>query len=99
MKASSIFSPGEGSTRITLSGTFRLITKKNMPLFLWCPQLMFSAPQIPCFLLDAVKGTHKTWTPGLKANLCKMAVTTASQSFNIRDPIFNHDFHRVPLIQ
>ncbi|GFW27098.1 hypothetical protein TNCV_93241 [Trichonephila clavipes] len=43
MKASSILSPGEDSTRITLSGTFRLTTEKNTPPFLGCPRLMFSA--------------------------------------------------------
>ncbi|GFU02781.1 hypothetical protein TNCV_403001 [Trichonephila clavipes] len=36
MKASPISSPGEDSTRFILSETFRLITEKNMPPFLWC---------------------------------------------------------------
>ncbi|GFW94927.1 uncharacterized protein TNCV_3398061 [Trichonephila clavipes] len=48
-KVSSIFFPSEDSTRITLSGTFRFITEKNTPPFLWCPRLMFSAPQYPVF--------------------------------------------------
>ncbi|GFT89555.1 hypothetical protein TNCV_2093681 [Trichonephila clavipes] len=36
MKTSSSFSPDDDSTRIPLSGTFRLITEKNTPSFLWC---------------------------------------------------------------
>ncbi|GFY29910.1 hypothetical protein TNCV_4072231 [Trichonephila clavipes] len=52
MKASSNFSPGEDSTRITLSGTFRLITEKNTTIFLRCPRLMFSASQ---YLFEIVK--------------------------------------------
>ncbi|GFV31808.1 TTF-type domain-containing protein [Trichonephila clavipes] len=38
MKVISIFSPVEDSTRITLPGTFLLITEKNAPLFLWYPR-------------------------------------------------------------
>ncbi|GFV30226.1 hypothetical protein TNCV_97031 [Trichonephila clavipes] len=49
MKASSIFSPGEDSAKINLSSSFRLVTEKDMPSFLWHPQLMFSAPQYPVF--------------------------------------------------
>ncbi|GFX89570.1 hypothetical protein TNCV_72631 [Trichonephila clavipes] len=42
-ESDSILSPGEESRRIMLSGTFKLINETNMPPFLWCPQLMFSA--------------------------------------------------------
>ncbi|GFV64469.1 uncharacterized protein TNCV_1883071 [Trichonephila clavipes] len=44
MKLSSCFSPWEDPMRITLPGESRLITEKNTPPFLWCPQMMFSAP-------------------------------------------------------
>ncbi|GFX97367.1 hypothetical protein TNCV_1077381 [Trichonephila clavipes] len=37
MKASSIFSPGEDSMKITLSASFQLITGTNTPPFLWVP--------------------------------------------------------------
>ncbi|GFS52054.1 hypothetical protein TNCV_1104761 [Trichonephila clavipes] len=74
IKVNSVSSPGEDSTRITLSGTFRLITQKNMPSFLWCPQLMFSAPQYPLFPAVCRQRHAQDWTPDIKNCLCKTAV-------------------------
>ncbi|GFV97209.1 hypothetical protein TNCV_161781 [Trichonephila clavipes] len=74
MNASSIFSPGEDSTRITLTGTFRIIIEKITPPFLWCPRLMFSAPQYPVFPAGCSQRGMPDWTLGVKANLCKTDV-------------------------
>ncbi|GFS73892.1 hypothetical protein TNCV_108061 [Trichonephila clavipes] len=74
MKASSIFSPGEDSMRITLSDTFRLIAKKNTSSFLWCPRLMYSAPQYPVFRAGYCQRDTQDWTPGVKTSLCKASV-------------------------
>ncbi|GFW99710.1 hypothetical protein TNCV_3419411 [Trichonephila clavipes] len=60
MKVSSTFFPGEDSTRIIISGTFRVIIEKNRPSFLWCPRLMLSVHNIQYFKLNAIKGTHQT---------------------------------------
>ncbi|GFW06068.1 hypothetical protein TNCV_4478601 [Trichonephila clavipes] len=70
MKTSSVFSPGEDSTRITLSGTFRLITEMNPP-FLPCPRLMFSAPQYSVFPAGC---SYRT--PGIKNSLCKTTINS-----------------------
>ncbi|GFS84785.1 hypothetical protein TNCV_2956811 [Trichonephila clavipes] len=66
-----IFSPGENLTRITLSGTFRLIAEKDTLSFLWCPRMMFSAPQYPVFPAGCSQRNASNWTPGVKASLCK----------------------------
>ncbi|GFV85909.1 hypothetical protein TNCV_1422121 [Trichonephila clavipes] len=71
MNASSIFSPGDNSTRITLSGTFRLITEPPLP-FLWCPQIMFSAPQYLVFPAGCSQRNVPDCTLGLITYLHKM---------------------------
>ncbi|GFW80687.1 hypothetical protein TNCV_3235391 [Trichonephila clavipes] len=68
-KASSIFSPCENSTRISLSGSFNLITKKNKPAFLWCPRLMFSAPQYPVVPIKCSQRDAPDWTQGVQTSL------------------------------
>ncbi|GFV60119.1 hypothetical protein TNCV_3886371 [Trichonephila clavipes] len=74
MKANSIFSPGEDTTRITLSGTLRLISEKYTTPFLWCPELLFSAPQCPDFPAGSSQRGAPDWKPSVKADLCKMAI-------------------------
>ncbi|GFU68818.1 hypothetical protein TNCV_1095861 [Trichonephila clavipes] len=75
MKASSTFSPAEDSTKITLSGTFRLITEKNTHASFLVVSMTdaFSSTNILSFLLDAVKDTQD-WLPSVKDSLCKMDV-------------------------
>ncbi|GFU81691.1 hypothetical protein TNCV_3645911 [Trichonephila clavipes] len=71
---SSIFISGVDSTRITFSGTFRLITEKKTSSFLWCPRLMFSAPQYPFFPARCSQSATPNWAPGIKSSLCKTAI-------------------------
>ncbi|GFU99954.1 hypothetical protein TNCV_236071 [Trichonephila clavipes] len=85
MKASSTFSPGEDSTRITLSRTLRLITEKNTPAFFWSSQLMFSAPQYPVFPAGSGQRDTPDWMLGVKANRCKTAVYCLPGTF-LPDP-------------
>ncbi|GFW60289.1 hypothetical protein TNCV_1843691 [Trichonephila clavipes] len=67
MKTMSIFSPGEDSMRITL-------VHFDTPPFLWCPRLMFSAPQHPIFPAGCSQMNALYWTPGVKASFYKTAV-------------------------
>ncbi|GFT17495.1 hypothetical protein TNCV_4807411 [Trichonephila clavipes] len=60
--------------RITLSATFQLITEKNSPPFLWCPRLIFSAPQQPVFPVGCSQRDTQDWMPGVKDSLYKTAV-------------------------
>ncbi|GFV44163.1 hypothetical protein TNCV_1825301 [Trichonephila clavipes] len=71
MKASFIISPGQDSTRMILSRTFRLTTEKNPPAIMWCPLTnLFSSKisGISCWM------GHPGLTPGVKYSFCKMAV-------------------------
>ncbi|GFX62864.1 hypothetical protein TNCV_3351901 [Trichonephila clavipes] len=74
IKPSSIFAPIEDLKIISLSGTFQLITENNMPPFLWCPQLLFSAPQYPVFPAGCSQMDAPDKTLGVKASLCKTHV-------------------------
>ncbi|GFV62701.1 hypothetical protein TNCV_901561 [Trichonephila clavipes] len=80
MKASSIFSSDEDSTRISLYGTFRFTTEKNMPPFMWCPQLMFSVPRYLVFPAGCSQRNTPDWTPGTEVNLCKTTVECLSEN-------------------
>ncbi|GFX76640.1 hypothetical protein TNCV_3163581 [Trichonephila clavipes] len=68
MKASPIFSPGDDSTRITLLGTFILITEKNTTPFLWCQRLICSVPSYPVFIERCRQRDTLDWMPGLKGH-------------------------------
>ncbi|GFY49418.1 hypothetical protein TNIN_175001 [Trichonephila inaurata madagascariensis] len=74
MKASSIFCPGEDSMRILLSGTFQIITEKNMPSFFRCPRRMFSASQYSVFPAACSQRDAPDYSSGRERSLCKMAV-------------------------
>ncbi|GFX07754.1 hypothetical protein TNCV_4160231 [Trichonephila clavipes] len=65
---------GEDATRITLSGTCRLITEKNMPPFLWSPQLVFSALQYSVFPARCNKRDAPDWMLRVKTSLFKTTV-------------------------
>ncbi|GFW85517.1 hypothetical protein TNCV_145621 [Trichonephila clavipes] len=78
MKASSTFSPGEDSTKITLAGESRLISKTNTPPFLWYSQLMLLAPQKLVFLTGCRQRDTQDWAPGVNDSLCMMAVDCLS---------------------
>ncbi|GFT32285.1 hypothetical protein TNCV_1035421 [Trichonephila clavipes] len=69
MKSGSIFYPSEDTTRITSSGTFRLITEQ------WSSRLMFSAPQYPVFPAGCSQKDEPDRSPGVKTSLCKTAET------------------------
>ncbi|GFW67897.1 hypothetical protein TNCV_3872271 [Trichonephila clavipes] len=84
MKVSSIFSPGDDSMRITLSGTFRLITEKNTPPFFWFTRLMLLVPQYPVFPDGCSQRDSTDCSPGVGVRLCKTAVDCLPENSSSR---------------
>ncbi|GFV16226.1 hypothetical protein TNCV_3379901 [Trichonephila clavipes] len=97
MEVSFTFSPGEYSKRMTLSGTFQLITEMNTPPFLWCTRLMFSAPQCPVLPAGCSQRNTPDWTPGVKFDLCMMVVECLPWKFFFQTQLQGQDQALVPL--
>ncbi|GFV44188.1 hypothetical protein TNCV_1825551 [Trichonephila clavipes] len=66
--------PGTGEDSKRIFDTFRIITENNMTSFLWCPRLIFSAPEYLVFPAGCSQRDDPAWNPGAKDSLYKRHV-------------------------